>query len=353
MSHLGNKMVNKLGDTHNLEREKIFGGLVLEIEPGVFQLKIPLVGNPLGATNAYVIKTSKGAILIDPGVNTADAFAALTDKLEEIGVALAHIRYIVITHAHPDHYGLVPKLQELVSADLVIHSVDYQGLVNSSVDKESIIAADNWMKINGAPNQNLSVRLKSFDLRLVGVTPVDMPKILVSDNESIELGDVKLQVIWTPGHAPGHICLYDASRELFISGDHVLGAVTPNISMNLPSAGNPLLDFETSLKKIRAYPVKKVLPGHGEVFTEFEQRIGELLQHHEDRLEELYGILKEGPNTAYTIASKATWFSAWEDFSSLNKHFAVTETLAHLEYLLLQGRLAKELEDGVYWYRTL
>jgi len=116
-----------------------------------------------------------------------------------------------------------------------------------------------------------------------------------------------LEVIWTPGHSPGHICLYEPQNQLLFAGDHILPKITPNISYHVQSGDNPLGDFLYALQKVQNLPVTKVLPAHEHVFRDLRGRIEEIRKHHDRRIEEIHRTIQEKPRVAYEIASQMTW----------------------------------------------
>src|SRR5512135_3761876 len=93
----------------------------MEVGPGVHLFKVPIPGVASGYLNAYLIKTHAGCLLVDTGWNTDEAYAALAGHMAEAGVSFGDLREIVITHVHPDHWGLVGRLKHLTQARLVIH----------------------------------------------------------------------------------------------------------------------------------------------------------------------------------------------------------------------------------------
>jgi glyoxylase-like metal-dependent hydrolase (beta-lactamase superfamily II) len=163
-------------------------------------------------------------------------------------------------------------------------------------------------------------------------------------------------VVWTPGHSPGHICLYDAQRQVFFSGDHILPVITPNISLRLPSAGNPLGDFINSLNKVKTLDVKLVLPAHEHIFSNLPARVKEIIQHHRHRNQEILDTLKTEPRTAYEISAEITWMPEFggvkfHNLAIWDRRMAVSETLAHLEALRLDGIISQFSRDGIIYYR--
>jgi glyoxylase-like metal-dependent hydrolase (beta-lactamase superfamily II) len=325
---------------------------LLELYPNVYQIKVPIRNNPLGYINSYLIKTDEGCILIDSGWNTEDAFEALRDGVHETGASFEDIRYLIVTHIHPDHYGLVGRLQEYTDADVVLHETERQLLDSRYTDYKKLMAAsENWLRVNGAPSKD-RVLLQNASLEILGFVAASLPNHPVYGGELLRLGEVSLEVLWTPGHSPGHICLYDRERRLLFSGDHVLERITSNVSMNVQTQSNPLVDYQHALRQLEGLEVDLILPGHGNPFTGLQERIKDILDHHEDRLAEMRALCAHGPKTAYEIARGTKWFMAWDDLPPFSQRTAVTETLSHLELLLSRGLLQKTIRDGVFHYQS-
>jgi glyoxylase-like metal-dependent hydrolase (beta-lactamase superfamily II) len=168
----------------------------------------------------------------------------------------------------------------------------------------------------------------------------------MKDGDEIEVGDFRLRCIETPGHSPAHMCLYDEDKKLFFSGDHVLLDITPNITW-WPFLENSLKSYLESLDKVRDLEVNLVLPGHRRLWKDLRARVDEIKRHHDVRLKEAFNAL-DRPKTAWEVAPSITWdlkYERWEDVHVVQKWFAVGETVAHLEYLLKQGALQKEIGD--------
>ena len=160
-------------------------------------------------------------------------------------------------------------------------------------------------------------------------------------------------VIETPGHTPGHVCLYDRENKVMFLGDHVLFDITPNIT-TWQGFEDPLGKYVHSLMDISIFDVRLPLPAHRTVSCTMAERIGTIIEHHGARIRELIGVLEHEPGlTAYEIAGRMRWkvrgkSSAWEDFPLQQKWFAVGEAAAHLEYLTTRGRARRE-ESGGLW----
>jgi glyoxylase-like metal-dependent hydrolase (beta-lactamase superfamily II) len=328
----------------------------VEVTPGVFQIKVPIPNNPLGFMNAYLIKSDAGSLLVDTGWNTDEAFDTLDRELREAGSGWQDLRTIVITHAHPDHYGLVGRLVKLTDAELVIHAIERAYIAPRYQHYDPLLEEmSEWLRINGVPEAVCS-SLSRASMEVLGMVAVASPNRIVHGGECLRLSDREYEVMWTPGHSAGHICLYEKQRQLFFSGDHVLPRITPNVSMHSQSIGNPLADYLSSLRQIATLPVSLVLPAHGDVFTDLRKRIEEIERHHVARQQEILASLSSGPRTAFQVSESIRWSTGglpFRDLPAIQMRMAVTETLAHLELLSGKGELSKNYQDGYVLYARL
>jgi glyoxylase-like metal-dependent hydrolase (beta-lactamase superfamily II) len=325
----------------------------MEVSPGIHQLKVPIPNNPLGFLNAYLVKTSDGSLLIDTGWNTDEAFNSLQDQLHAAGVGWQDLKYIFITHAHPDHYGLVGRLVKLTPAKLIIHKIERSFLQSRYLDTGPLMDEMNeWMRINGVP-EDVRASMKNASLDMLGLVNVAMPDMVVAGGEHLQLGDNQFEIIWTPGHSPGHICLYEPNKRLFFSGDHVLPRITPSVGMHAQSIGNPLADYLNALHHVATLPADLVFPAHGDVFTGLAARVAEIEEHHAERTREIVTAIGGGSLNAYQISGLIRWSTGgvpWENLPRFQQRMAVTETIAHLELGFAQSLLDKTLNEGVVYF---
>jgi len=203
----------------------------------------------------------------------------------------------------------------------------------------------------GAPPEELEpLRNAAMPVRSL-VDPV-VPDVLLEDGARPEVPGWELQAIWTPGHSPGHLCFYESRHELMLSGDHVLPRITPNIPFHPQAGANPLGDFLQSLDKLEPYQVNEVLPAHEYRFEDLHTRLEELRQHHRDRFAEVVAILREGPQTAWYIASHMKWSRPWDDIAGFMRRAAVGETVSHLRVLEIDGTVGVEDGEPAHWSLT-
>jgi len=318
------------------------------IPSGVHKIRVPLTGSPLGWVNAYVLRADDGFVLVDCGWDLPDALDALRKGFNDLGIALEDLRTLVVTHNHPDHYGLAGRLVKLASCGVLMHHLDAVHIESRYVDMTSLEAEmERWLRIHGAPPDELMAMVKGSEAILERIN-IAKPDIEVSGGEKVMAGESEWEIIWTPGHSVGHICLYERRQKAFLSGDHILDPISPSVGLHAQSMGNPLSDYLSSLESIRDLDVETVLPAHGDEFVGYRERIDELLEHHEERGDGILRILGEGAKTAYETASGMKWNleGAFEQWPPFMRRLATTEALAHLELLVSRGRVKRETADG-------
>jgi glyoxylase-like metal-dependent hydrolase (beta-lactamase superfamily II) len=176
----------------------------------------------------------------------------------------------------------------------------------------------------------------------------------LQDGHRLRYGGRERECVLTPGHTPGHMCLYDEANRRLICGDHILGLITPNITIEL-SLENPLQAYLESLAKVDVLEVDELLTTHGIPVDDMHQRIAELYHHHEVRLAEVVKILGDEWKNAYETARDMTWeidCRNWDEFPAPQKWFATGEAISHLQYLYFTGKVDREEHNGVYHYRN-
>lgn len=312
-----------------------------EIHPHIYRIEVPLPGSPLKATNSYVIKDGGRPLVIDTGWNTGDCMAALTAGLEECGVDLQQTDFL-ITHLHADHSGLVAALATDESKVYLSHgdaAVIGSAAVPGFWERETDFA-----RRHGFTEAELErVMVSHPGRRYSAKTQLDFSTL--KDGDTVGVGDYLFEVIETPGHTEGHICLYERNAKILISGDHVLDDITPNISL-WSDRRNPLREYLASLDKVYDLDVDIVLPGHRSIIRDLRARIDELRRHHHARLDEVLSILEGGRQNVFRVASQMTWdiqCESWESFPVAQKWFAFGEAAAHLKYLEEEGRVARDM----------
>ncbi len=322
-----------------------------QIIPGLYRIGVPLPGNPLKELNSYVFKTQQRNLIIDTGFNQPECLAGLRAGIDELGLDMDQTD-IFLTHLHSDHTGLATQIAS-PNSRIYMSTADKESLDHSLHD-----AASYWGGLEqiflqeGFPPDELAVVAKANPGKRFSPPP-SLTCTLVADGDIIQIGDFKLECIATPGHTPGHMCLYLREQKIMFSGDHILFDITPNISIWL-ALPDPLATYFESLKKISAYDVSLCLPGHRASSTQFQERVTALLDHHANRLNNVMDIVRAQPGiTGYEVAKKMQWdirTKDWTTFPPGQKWFAVGEALTHLTYLTGKQTLRKTFLDGCFRY---
>lgn len=326
----------------------------MEVMAGIHQLKLPIPDNPLGYLNAYLIRGGNGYTLVDSGWPTQETLDVLIKELGAINLNLQDITSIVITHAHPDHLGLAGKIRELSKAEIIMHELEASHITPEHWKADT--QWWDWLLANGMLEEDV-LKLQERDWGREDFLWRVQPDRMVSGGEKLSLDSADLEVIWSPGHSVGHICLYEPARKILFSGDHILPVITPNVSLFARSAANPLGSYIDSLKKMERLEVELVLPGHEHIFGNFRERVQQILEHHAQRIEELLDALGSEEKTAYQIASKMLWVGIAEVVLGENLPItqqigALGETLAHLEFLRVEGRVERVIKNGMAFFHA-
>lgn len=325
----------------------------MEVYEGIHRISVPMPG-PLRNVNVYLVRGRQGHLLVDAGWNSPEGWQTLWTGLEQAGVRIAPgcIERLLITHVHPDHIGMAGRVKESFGAEVLMHAYEQVVVGPRYVEPRVLMEhMTQWLKTNGVPEGHLA-NLRDVSLALTGRT-LPKPDTPLLGGEEIQAGPYRWQVLWTPGHSPGHVCLYEPAHQILISGDYVLPHQTPNISLHPQSTPNPLADYLDSLEQTRRLPVRLVLPAHGDPFADLRGRVEHTVAHHQRRLAELRTALQAGPHSAWEAAHAVAWSGGrrrFADFDQWNQRLALLETLAHLECLRLSDGVRKTFESGVARY---
>ena len=316
----------------------------MEIVKGLHQLKVPVPNNPVGFTLPYLFEVPGGAAIIDPGWDAPESVESLQSQLAALGLSFGDIRQVIVTHIHPDHYGMAAQVKEASGCEVLVHEKDVE-FMQWRAQRLAQFDINGWFEQHGMP------AVSSFPANAAGRFGrwgIDSePDRMMTDGERLRLGGFELQVMWTPGHSPGHACFYEERLELLLTGDHVLPTISPNVGLFPGSDANPLGDYLASLRRLRGLSVKRVLPAHEYDFEDLEARLDGLEAHHEERLQEVIDAMQAGATTGFEIARGIRWsIGHFDGFDPMTRRAAMTETMAHLEHLMREGRAERREDPG-------
>ncbi len=331
---------------------------IMEILPGIYRIPVPLTGNPLKELNSYVIRGNGNGdrnVLVDTGFRREECRNAVLEGLKLLGIRMEDTD-ILLTHLHADHTGnaaelLCPERHAYIGEIDQVHLVGHE----DKSENERI----HWMRqarlrAHGIPEELLQAMFDNAPSRTMAGREGVIAYTPLKDGQELAAGDYILKAVHTPGHTPGQMCFDIAGTGAMILGDHVLFDITPNIT-DWEEAEDSLGDYLASLDKIDRYQVTIPMPGHRKP-GDFHGRTAALKAHHAARLEECMGIVERlGKGQLDEIAASMKWrirADSWETFPVGQKWFALGECLAHLDHLVVTGRLRRH-EDEIIRYEIL
>jgi glyoxylase-like metal-dependent hydrolase (beta-lactamase superfamily II) len=307
----------------------------------IYPISVPLPFESPSSINVYCL-VSNEVMLIDSGYNWEKGLQIIQESLNSFGISFENITQIVGTHGHPDHIGLSQRILSTGKGDLLMHPKEQALMDMYNRPQRFSMKLQEWAKLYGIPLH--------YD-PLIQTIPWahSLPDIsCVTDGDRITRS---LIVIWTPGHTPGHICLYDQEKKIIFSGDILLEDITPNVSFTPSSSLNPMKDYLNSLERLLELPAKTVFPSHGKPIRNWKERARFLIHHCQNRLKEVSSILDKTPKSLLEIASMVHWDAGdFADLDSFNKKLALGEVLAYIRYLTADGK-AKEVYENVVLFK--
>jgi len=310
-------------------------GEVAQVVDHIWQLKLP-VPFPLRFVSVYLVEGDDGWTLVDAGYDYPPARAAWEAGAATAGCDLARdIVRIVVTHFHPDHIGAARWLQERTGAPVCM------------MGREIPFARKLWGSSETGTFEEYLVR-NGMDLPMAEeaaavvryALPLPEGMVPLRPGEKLPFGENAARIVHAPGHADNQILLHDEVRGILFAADHLLLGITPNIGRWPESQPHPLARYLKSLEGMHGLGADLVLPGHGPVFHDLDGRIGELIFHHDERLETMWRAIEDGPKAPFEVSRVV-----FRGTLTLHQRcFALAETLAHLDHLVLQGR-AERIEN--------
>jgi glyoxylase-like metal-dependent hydrolase (beta-lactamase superfamily II) len=317
-----------------------------QIADGIFELRLPIPFED-GLVNVFLFVDGDQADMLDCGMNSEDSLELIRSTLQSLGGK--KLRKLVVTHIHPDHYGAAGVLAGEGRADLYLHRLEVPLVHPRYVELEHLVSeVRNYLLVNGVPPDEAEVLSNSQRALSQVVAPAE-PAAQLDGAETLTMGRADFRVEWTPGHSPGHICLYSAASGLLFAGDDMLPELSPNIGLHPQSTPDPLHEYLDGLHRLAAYAPKLVLPAHGRPFSDAAGRAEILTAHHRRRMERVMGILSDGAFTGWQVA-----LELWGLREQLyEKRLALQEGLAHLQALAVEGKVQKHVTpDRVTWRRA-
>ena len=259
--------------------------------PGVYRLRLPLPWPGVPHCNAWAVAAAGGVVLFDTGMHQPGSLAHLEGALAMCGLGLGDVRLLVCTHAHSDHYGQAATIVERTGCELWMHP-NHEHMLRWAEDPDA--ALERRLEIarqSGVPAEPLrryAAERGSIDSGIAGIVEPDRPLL---NGVTVETDLGPWVAYETPGHAPSHVCLFQPERRLLISGDHLLGRISPYFDYGY--SPDPAGEFLHSLTVVEGLGARLCLAGHGRTFADVQAHIAGNRQLVGEHLDKLLSVLSE------------------------------------------------------------
>jgi glyoxylase-like metal-dependent hydrolase (beta-lactamase superfamily II) len=314
--------------------------------PGICRITCPTPFPGLPTVHVYVVRGPNGGLyVIDTAMPFEQSFQLIEEGIAYLGCTLTDIEGIVLTHCHPDHFGCSGMLQEASGAPVICHPGCADTLTRmQDPDPERFERMMTVYNEHGRSPEMGQLERTGAGFWQTMVFPKTFETI--DEGDTITFAESVWDVYWTPGHEEAHVVFHRRSDGVMLVGDTVLWKITPHIGWQLEPP-DPLAQFLDSLEKIAQLDPSFMLPGHGRPFTQGAERARAIASHHALRLRRcLEIVVQRGPSNAIQIAREL--FD--RELFAHQERLALAETLSHVEYLRLRGRISREMVDGIWLY---
>jgi glyoxylase-like metal-dependent hydrolase (beta-lactamase superfamily II) len=307
--------------------------------PGLWRLRLPLPWPGVPHCNAWAIASGSGVVLVDTGMHEPGSLAQLERAMDQVNLRLEHVRLVVCTHAHSDHWGQAAPITERAGCELWMHADDTRtgGADGADAALARRLEVGRQSGVSQRALDEYAQLAKTFPS---GIARVMTPHRALVTGDEIETDLGTWTVYETPGHAPSHICLFEPERRILISGDHVLGRIS--LYYDYGYTPDPVDEFLTSLDRVDRLGARLALSGHGKPFVDVHGHIEGNRRLVAERLEAVMRAVAAEPLTAAQVAPA---IRDGEPLNIRNAQWFLSETLCYLRHLERAGRVRSE-PDG-------
>ncbi|MEA2155549.1 MAG: hypothetical protein QOE11_1689 [Solirubrobacteraceae bacterium] len=312
--------------------------------PGIWRLRLPLPWPGVPHCNAWAVAAGDGVVLFDCGLHEPGSLAHLQRAMAQVGLKLEHVRLLVCTHAHSDHYGQAAVVVDAIGCELWMHPAHEH--MRAGLDDPDALLARRFevARMSGVPVAPLREWSAGARDRGNGISRLVEPDRELVAGVTIDTDLGPWTVHETPGHAPSHVCLHQAERRVLVSGDHLLGRVS--LYFDYGWTPDPIGEFLSSLDRVEGLDARLCLAGHGRTFTDVRAHIDANRALVAERLARVRGAVAEhGPITAYDVVP----LLHGEPLSQLTAGWWLPETLCYLRHLENLGEVARGGEQPEHW----
>ena len=237
---------------------------------GVYRLRLPLPWPGVPHCNAWAVSAGDGVVLFDTGMHQPGSLADLERAMAMCGLVLEDVRLLVCTHAHSDHYGQAATIVERTGCELWMHP-NHAHMSAWRRTRMRCSSGGSRSRARAVCRRSRCDAMRPSAEPSNRGSPASSSPIARSCRASSSRRTGPWQTYETPGHAPSHVCLFQPERRLLISGDHLLGRVSPYFDYGYTP--DPVGEFLSSLTVVEALGARLCLAGHGRTFADVQAHI--------------------------------------------------------------------------------
>lgn len=324
----------------------------VDLPRGIHQVRTPLGFPGVPTVNCYIIE--EPLTLVDAGLNSPAAWKVFVDYLETIGYRPDQFERILITHAHPDHFGFAERVRQLSGAQVFIgeHSADSFALNDTdAVAQRKPVYREFFLRL-GLDEQVFATLALSGEMMRAMAPCIQGDVTLVKEGDRIPFQDFVLEVLYTPGHTREIVCYHEPDQGLIFSSDHLLQETSPNPLIDLGPEGErdynlkfrSLASYFEQIERVRKLNLSCVLPGHGLPFAGHEAVIDSLFLFYDKRQKKIWNALGEmGPSNLRQLTERL-----FPKAFGMQLFLATCELLGNLEVMEEAGRVRRH-DDGRHY----
>jgi glyoxylase-like metal-dependent hydrolase (beta-lactamase superfamily II) len=324
--------------------------------PNLHCLTIPTPFS-VGDVNIYLFEPAapgEQLSLLDAGPHWEPAERAVREGFAALGYRVSDLEQILISHAHPDHYGLAAVLASESAAKVLAHPYGFPILKADRRSAERTRAFyQDWFTRSGVP---LAIQegISSAQSSTHHVAQPVQPDGPLQDADRLSLGGLDWEVLATPGHSGGMICLYQPSSGTLLASDHLIDEISSNPVVEPPPAGmterpKRLLQYLQQLERVSALRPTIAYAGHGRPIRDVGGLVQRRITFHQRRAEQVLRQLAEQPMSLFELASQLFG----DALPPIHQFLALSEIQGHLDLLEASGQ-AEYQSDGAVgrWVAT-
>jgi glyoxylase-like metal-dependent hydrolase (beta-lactamase superfamily II) len=312
-----------------------------KVVPGLWRLRLPLPLPGIPHCNAWAVAAGSGVVLIDTGMHEPGSLAQLERALDQVNLRLEHVRLLACTHAHIDHWGQAAPIRDRAGCELWMHPNHDHGTRAVEDPPAALARRTEIARQSGVPEAAIRRYAERAKDMPSGIARVIEPDRALVAGVEIETDLGPWTVHETPGHAPSHVCLFQAQHRLMISGDHLLGRIS--LFFDYGWTPDPVGEFLRSLDLVERLDPRLCVSGHGRPFVDVHGHISANRQLVRERLDGVLAALHSAPRTAVEISPDIYGQPLTED----NTGWFLQQTLCYLRHLERAGAIRSEPDGEV------